>query len=191
MKTIEYLKPYPALLQRAKGSFLETFVISNVELIAVKNHKNIEIIYNGVSFYNNLGRQSMTVSELKNSLEQNALKCDNFKDMVKNWCNKQMELPIKEKVIIDRPKKVYHKFVNFKGDEIQNLKGFCVYTFECNDLHFEVFRYKKINYICFDSVCVSTGDEKSFMYKIQLYDYDTQKIKNWIKTQTEIRITKN
>jgi len=189
MKKIEYLKPFPELLERSKGTFLESFTIANIEVVAVKNKKSIEIIYNGVSFYNNFGRQSMTVAELKNSLAQNALKTEDFNLLVKNWCDKQMTLPIKEKPISTKPKKVYHKFINF-AKKIEDLKGICTCTFVANGLNFEVYTLKKVNYICFEGHCVSVNHDKdyrSFADKITLYDYSASKIKSWINLEIEKR----
>ena len=84
-------------MEPSKGQYLDIFEISGATLVAVQNKNLIELIFDGVSFYNNAGRESMTLQELRASLESNASRTENFREYVQNWVNKQKALPIREK----------------------------------------------------------------------------------------------
>ncbi len=68
MKKVEYYRGYANFIELEKGTFLESFIIKDVPFIAVKNKKEIEILYKNLAVYNTFGRKNYTLQDLKNSL---------------------------------------------------------------------------------------------------------------------------
>ena len=162
------------------GKVLQSFYIGRLDFFLVASGKYQQIVFNGLSIFNNIG---INIQD-DNFVSYFKLKVNDDTEKIELFYSKNFELPILEKV--QRAKKHYHKFTLYFGAEIQNLKGLCVATFECNGINFEVFKHKKTEYVCYNGVAIHYfGDIEQFKANLILYNYTAAKIQDFIDKQRE------